>query len=113
MGLWHYSPVLDYKKKARHLMTNAGEKAIISEDGTRMNTKLEEAAKIQAHYKENAWNTMEIRAKGDTVQSINGVHYATLVDRDKEMSRAQGFIALQDHGKGCKVAFRNIQLKEE
>jgi hypothetical protein len=29
------------------------------------------------------------------------------------MSRAKGFIALQDHGKGCSVAFRNIRLKED
>ena len=28
------------------------------------------------------------------------------------MSRCKGFIALQDHGKVFKVAFRNIQLME-
>ena len=34
---------------------------------------------------------MEIIAKGNRlVQSINGVHFATLIDQDAEMSRAKG-----------------------
>jgi hypothetical protein len=116
MGLWHHS-LLDRKspkRKARHLMTTAGEKALITKDGKRTNETLKKAAKVQATYKEREWNTMEITAKGNKlVQTINGVHFATLVDNDAEMSRTKGFIALQDHGKGCKVAFRNIRLKED
>jgi len=115
MGLWHHS-LIDKehpKREARFLMTNAGEKAVIVKDGTRSNTKLKEAAEVQAHYKEHEWNTMEIIAKGNRiVQKINGVHFATLIDKDAEMSRAKGFIGFQDHGKGCTVAFRNIRLKE-
>lgn len=114
MGLWHHSllPREHAKKKARHLMTTAGEKAVISEAGVRKNAKLADAAKVQSNYNEGEWNSMEIIAQGETlIQKINGVHFATLVDQDKEMSRAKGFIALQDHGKGCKVAFRNIRLK--
>jgi len=114
MGLWHHS-LLDReheKKEARHLMTTAGEKAVIKEDGVRSNTKLAEAAAVQALYEEHAWNTLEIVAKGDTLtQKINGEVFAILVDRDSEMSRRNGFIALQDHGKGCQVAFRKIELK--
>ena len=71
------------------------------------------AAEVQAKYKEREWNTMEIAANGDQlVQKINGVHFATLIDRDAEMSRAKGLIAFQDHGKGCTVAFRNVRLRE-
>ncbi len=114
MGLWHHS-LLDKKhpkKEARHLMTTAGEQAVIVEDGTRMNIKFAEAAEVQAEYDEHEWNTLEIVAKGDTLtQTINGVKFATLVDGDAEMSRRKGWIALQDHGKGCVVAFRNIRLK--
>ena len=114
MGLWHHS-LLDGehpKKKARHLMSTAGEEAHISEDGTRKNTKLEEAETIQAHYKEGEWNTMEIEARGQVlIQRINGVDFAKLTDKDSEMSRSKGLIALQDHGKGCKVAFRKLELK--
>lgn len=115
MGLWHHS-LIDKehpKREARFLMTTAGEKAVIGKDGTRSNTQLKAAAEVQAHYKEHEWNTMEIIAKGDQiVQNINGVHFATLIDNDAEMSRRKGFIAFQDHGKGCTVAFRNIRLKE-
>ena len=35
---------------------------------------------------------------------------ATVIDHDKEMSRANGFNALQEHGKGCTVAFRKIRI---
>ena len=115
MGLWHHSLIgKDHpKRKARFLMSTAGEKAVIEEDGTRANTQLADAAEVQAKYKEHEWNTLEIIAKGDQlVQRINGHHFATLVDQDAEMSRRKGFIAFQDHGKGCTVAFRNIRLKE-
>jgi hypothetical protein len=115
MGLWHHS-LLDKehpKRQARFKMTTAGEKAVIEKDGTRANTKLSGAAEVQAKYKEHEWNTMEIIAQGDRlIQTINGVHFATLIDRDAEMSRKKGFIAFQDHGKGCTVAFRNIRLKK-
>ncbi len=115
MGLWHHSLISREhpKREARFLMTTAGERAFIAKDGTRVNTTLEDAAKIQAHYNEKAWNTMEIIATGDMIiQKINGVHFATVIDHDSEMSRSKGFIAFQDHGKGCTVAFRNIRLKE-
>ena len=114
MGLWHHS-LIDKehpKREARFLMSTAGERAIIAKDGTRVNTKLEDAARVQAQYDENAWNTMEIIASGDQIiQMINGVHFATLIDNDEKMSRRKGWIAFQDHGKGCTVAFRNIRIK--
>lgn len=115
MGLWHHSLLESKhpKREARFLMSTAGERAVIEKDGTRTNTKLKNAAEVQAKYKEHEWNTIEIIAQGDRlVQKINGVHFATLIDRDAEMSRTKGFIAFQDHGKGCTVAFRNIRLKE-
>ena len=49
---------------------------------------------------------MEIIAKGPKlIHKVNGVIFATVIDHDKEMSRAKGFIALQDHGKGCTLHF--------
>ena len=72
-----------------------------------------DAGEIKAHFKDHAWNTMEIVAKGDTlVQKINGVVFSTVTDRDYQMSRKRGFIAFQDHSKGCVVAFRKIRLKK-
>ena len=94
-------------------MTTAGETAVISEDGTRKNTSEKTAAGVQSVYREGEWNTLEITAKGNRLtQKINGKHFATLIDKDSEFSRKKGFIALQDHGKGCEVAFRKIQLKD-
>lgn len=114
MGLWHHS-LLDKKhptREARHFMATAGQKVLITKDGTKTAEQEENAEEVQAHYKENDWNTMEIIAKGDTlIQKINGVVFSTVVDHDTKMSRKSGFIALQDHGKGCQVAFRNIRIK--
>lgn len=115
MGLWHHSlfPRDHPAKQSRHLMTTAGETATISEDGKRKNTGKEEPASVQAVYREGEWNTLEIVAKGNRLtQKINGKHFATLIDNDAEFSRKNGFIALQDHGKGCEVAFRDIRLKK-
>ena len=113
MGLWHHS-LLDKahpKKEARHLMTTAGDEAVISESGERAVTSVAEPAKVQAHYKEHDWNEMTLIAKGPKlIQKINGVVFATLIDHDTEMSRKKGWIALQDHGHGCVVAFRNVRL---
>lgn len=114
MGLWHHSLISKEhpKREARFLMTTAGEKAVIDKDGARTNTTLKDAAEVQALYKEHEWNTLEVIAQGNRIiQKINGVHFATVIDRDPEMSRSKGFIAFQDHGKGCTVAFRNIRLK--
>ena len=56
---------------------------------------------------------MEIIAKGPKlIQKVNGVMFSTVIDREQEMSRKKGFIAVQDHGKGCIVAFRKIRLKK-
>ena len=114
MGLWHHSllPKTYPKKEARHLMATAGQSVIFAEDGSKTVTQKQDAKTVQSHFTEHEWNSLEITAKGDTLtQKINDVVFATVTDRDNEMSRTKGVIALQDHGKGCKVAFRNIRLK--
>ena len=59
-------------------------------------------------FKQNDWNHYRIEAIGNhLVTFINGVRAADITDD----TTAKGFIALQDHGKGCIVAFRNIRLK--
>ena len=114
MGLWHHS-LLDKKhprRKERHLMALAGEHVTLAKDGSKTVEPTGNGEKIKPHYKEHAWNSMEIIAQGHTlVQKINGVVFSTVTDHDAEMHRKAGFVALQDHGKGCKVAFRNIQIK--
>lgn len=114
MGLWHHS-LLDNdhpRKQARHLMSTAGQEVILASDGSKTVEQVDSAEALKQRFSEHAWNTLEIVAEGDTLtQRINGVAFSKVTDRDKGMSRRKGFIALQDHGKGCKVAFRNIRLK--
>jgi sugar phosphate isomerase/epimerase len=116
MGFWHHS-LLDGKhpkKEARHYLSTAGQDNTLSKDGTKTVKQVADAKEVQSHYHEHAWNTMEIIAKGPTLlQKINGGVFTTLTDHDTEMSRRKGWIALQDHGKGCAVAFRNLRIKNE
>ena len=94
-------------------MATAGQQVTLASDGAKMVKQVQDASKTKKHFNDHEWNTMEIIAQGDTlVQKINGVVFSSVTDRDKEMSRKHGYIALQDHGKGCLVAFRNLQLKK-
>ncbi|MCP4848169.1 MAG: DUF1080 domain-containing protein, partial [Verrucomicrobiaceae bacterium] len=114
MGLWHHSLLAkDHpRRKERHLMATAGQVVTLAPDGSKTVKQDRDPKKVQSHFKEHEWNTMEIIAQGPKiVHKVNGVMFATVIDHDKEMSRKKGFIALQDHGKGCVAAFRNIRIK--
>jgi len=114
MGLWHHSLLAaDHpRKQARHLMATAGQKVILASDGSKIVKQVDNPDSLKRRFNEHAWNTLEIVAGGDTLtQKINGVVFSQVTDQDNQMSRRKGLIALQDHGKGCKVAFRNIRLK--
>ena len=114
MGLWHHS-LLGAKspaRKVRHLMATAGQEVTISADGKKTVKQVAAKEKIVSHCREG-WNTMEIIAQGNTLtQKINGIVFSKVTDDDRRMSRRKGVIALQDHGKGCLVAFRNIRIKQ-
>ena len=115
MGLWHHSLLAkDHpRKEERHLMATAGQTVTIAEDGSRTIEQVADAEKLKSLVQENGWNDLEIIAEGNTiVQKINGVVFSKVIDDDVKMSRKKGFIALQDHGKGCVVGFRKIRLKE-
>jgi hypothetical protein len=45
------------------------------------------------------------------VQKINGVVFAELVDEEAKYAAQFGLLALQDHGKGCVAAFKDIRIK--
>lgn len=114
MGLWHHSllPKEHPKKQQRHLMATAGQAVVLAKNGRKTTTQKGDPDVVKTRFNEHAWNNLEIVAQGDTLtQLINGVEFSKVTDRDEEMSRRRGFIALQDHGKGCVVAFRKIQLK--
>lgn len=115
MGLWHHSLLgkEDPTHAARFFMATAGQKVAITTDGEKSVTQIAAAEEIVAHYQQDDWNSMEIVADGNTlIQKINGVVFSQVTDDDKRMSRSEGVIALQDHGKGCQVAFKNVRIKE-
>ena len=115
MGLWHHSLLgkEDPAHEARFFMATAGQEVTITKDGEKSFKQVASAEETVAHFNEGGWNLMEIIAEGNTlIQKINGVVFSTVTDDDTRMSRRKGFIALQDHGKGCQVAFRNIRLKQ-
>ncbi|MFT5499218.1 MAG: arylsulfatase A, partial [Kiritimatiellia bacterium] len=114
MGLWHHSLLgkEDPAHAARFFMATAGEEVVIDAEGRKTARRVAPAEDIVAHYEDHQWNRLEIIADGNTlIQKINGVEFSKVTDADARMSRKKGFIALQDHGKGCQVAFRNLRIK--
>jgi putative heme-binding domain-containing protein len=109
MGLWHHS--LAPEKYRSHLAT-AGQRVNIGTDGKRKTEQLSEPARVQSAYRNNEWNELVIGAVGSSlVQKINGVVFAELVDEETKYAAQSGLLALQDHGKGCVAAFKDIRIK--
>jgi hypothetical protein len=109
MGLWHHSlREADYRS---HL-AEAGEKAHFSAAGKKTVQRFANAKTLQSLCKDGKFNDMHIIAKGShLVQKINGVVFAELTDEDRKYSRRSGLIALQDHGRNCKVEFKDIFVR--
>jgi hypothetical protein len=109
MGLWHHSLS---PEKYRSRLATAGQKVRIAADGGKHVEQVAAPEDVQAAYRENAWNELVAIAKGPRlIQKINGVVFAELIDEDAKYSRRSGLLALQDHGKGTVVAFKEIWLK--
>jgi hypothetical protein len=70
------------------------------------------SAEKQKLLKENDWNKMVVRVKGNNVTTwLNGQEMITL--NDDKIGASQGKIALQIHdGGGVKVRWRNILVRE-
>ncbi|MFV1994076.1 MAG: DUF1080 domain-containing protein [Verrucomicrobiales bacterium] len=115
MGLWHHSllPKDDPAKETRHFLATAGQKVVITAKGKKTVEQVADPVEVQKSFVEDGWNSLVVIARGPRlVQRINGVVYAELIDRHEGYARNKGVIALQDHGKGCIVAFKDIELKE-
>ncbi len=115
MGLWHHS-LLDKEdpvKKIRGHLSLAGERVIISKQGEKKVEQVEPAKEVQSVYKENEWNNLVVICRGPRViQKINNVVFSDLTDHHEGYARTKGVIAMQDHGKGCVVAFKDIEIRE-
>lgn len=109
IGLWHYS--LSPEKYRSHLAT-AGQFVRIGTDGKKKTTQRAAPPKVQSVCRNDEWNELVVIAKGPRlVQKINDVVFAELVDEDAKYAARSGLLALQDHGKGCVAAFKDIRIK--
>jgi len=110
MGLWHHSKP---PEKYRSRLSLAGQKVHIATDGKKTVEQISPAADVQAVYQDGQWNEMVITACGDRlVHKINGVVFSELIDEETKYKMTSGIIALQDHGKGTQVGFKDIRLRE-
>jgi hypothetical protein len=110
MGLWHHSLS---PEKYRSKLALAGEESTYATDGTKTVESIGDGEELKKLCKDGEWNTLEIIAKGPTLtQKINDWVFSILTDEDEKYQMKKGLIALQDHGKGTVVAYRNILLKE-
>ena len=114
MGLWHHSLLsgkIDIENRRKHLAT-AGQRVFIDNNGAKKVEQLDEPASVQAVYRNGQWNEMTVIAKGPRlIQKINSVVFADLTDEQVRFASRNGIIALQDHGKGADVAFKDIRIK--
>jgi hypothetical protein len=109
MGLWHHSKG---PGKYRHKLALAGEETHYAADGSKTIKKVADADTVKSAYKEDGWNELVVIAKGPVlIQKINGVVFSQLTDHDAQHSTSKGFIALQDHGKGTHVEFKDIRIR--
>lgn len=90
-----------------------GKKAVIREDGTRVEEEFATGDELQAKVKPEDWNDYEIVARGSRITlAINGHLMCEVDDRDARLACKRGIIALQMHpGPPMKVQFRNLRIK--
>jgi type 1 glutamine amidotransferase len=59
------------------------------------------------------WNTYELLVEGERLQVfLNGAKVNDFTNTDPARSLTSGYIALQNHGTGDDVSFRNVRIKE-
>ncbi|WP_165956550.1 ThuA domain-containing protein [Kribbella antibiotica] len=71
------------------------------------------AARDAALNSPGEWNTYELLVEGERLQVfLNGVKINDFTNTDPVRSLTSGHIALQNHGTGDDVSFRNVRIKE-
>ncbi len=98
--------------RSRFALSNAGEKGHITKYGVKSLTRFVPAEKVRKAFQPGEWNEMVIVSREPRLpQTVNGVVLSELVDLDQKHATSKGLLALQDHGKGTVVHFKNIRLK--
>ena len=102
-----------YDEHGRGLIGERGALTKISPVGERHVIPFSEPASLTRFAKADDWNHYLIRAQGNRIEvHINGVHFTTLVDYQRDQADLSGLLALQIHsGAGpAKIQFRDIVL---
>lgn len=104
-----------YDEHGRGLIVERGTVTLIGEKGQRDVIPFRTPESFKKVPVQNGWNQYRIVARGNRIEThINGVHFSTLEDYQKNETDLKGLIALQLHsGKGpAKISFRNMHLDE-
>ncbi|MDA7881284.1 DUF1080 domain-containing protein [Akkermansiaceae bacterium] len=102
-----------YDEHGRGLIAERGALTKISVEGERHVIPFSKPASLTRFAKPNDWNHYLIRARGNRIEiHINGTHFTTLEDYQKNEAELSGLIAVQIHsGSGpAKIQFRDITL---
>jgi len=97
----------------REAVVKRGFTAVIAEDGSRVDRQFADPDKLHEAVRQDDWNDYEVSAIGPKITlRINGQLMCEVEDRDKEMARKDGYIAVQMHpGPPMKVQFKDLRIK--
>lgn len=102
-----------YDEHGRGLIAERGALTKISEDGGNHAIPFSEPSSLTRFAKTDNWNHYLIRCRGNRIEiHINGTHFTTLEDYQKNQTDLRGLLAVQIHsGAGpAKIQFREITL---
>ncbi len=109
---------IGYGEAFRGILADRGEKTVLTRQGGKLHKEVigsvGDSDAIGQKIKKGDWNTYHITARNyRMVHRINGTITCEFIDRDTDVRRAKGLLALQLHaGPPMKVQFRNIRLKK-
>ena len=104
-----------YGEGFRGILANRGQESEIGDNHQpKMTNEFATSDSLKEKIKTEDWNQYEISANDYTfIHKINGYLTSVCIDKDKEMRRDSGIIAIQAHvGPPMKVEIKNIRIKK-
>jgi len=97
----------------RGLVARRGERVVFTETGQRQVERFADFEGLLKHVRQNDWNDYEIIARGNRLTlRLNGQLMCEVEDRDPQLARRKGIIALQMHqGPPMRVEFKDLRIK--
>jgi putative heme-binding domain-containing protein len=100
-----------YEQEGRGVVATRGQQLVLDREHGESNS-FGDATELLSHVRVHDWNEYVIRAVGDVIElTINGTPMTQVVDRDPQLRRHSGILALQLHqGAPMQVEYRNLRL---